>query len=120
MSLCLSPSTCATVPTLTPSEVTTFHPCSICSHETGSVMVDHASTAKTHAHGLGLVERGRRSAPVFGNVTRPLICASVLSSNTRKAKVGQKFRRAEDPVEAKGPVSGAFPVAGAGFEPATS
>src|SRR5207253_5204440 len=39
MSLCLSPSTCATTPTLTPSEPTTFQPCSICNHETGSVML---------------------------------------------------------------------------------
>src|SRR6266496_1948320 len=38
MSLCLSPSTCATVPTMTPSEVITFHPCPICNHETGSVI----------------------------------------------------------------------------------
>src|ERR1700694_506721 len=63
MSLCLSPSTCATVPTVTPSEVTTFHPCSICSHETGSVIVDHASTAKTHAYGLSISGTGRNPLP---------------------------------------------------------
>jgi tetratricopeptide (TPR) repeat protein len=47
MSLCLSPSTCATVPTMTPSEVTTFHHCPIYNHETGSGIVGHASTIET-------------------------------------------------------------------------
>jgi hypothetical protein len=36
------------------------------------------------------------------------------------AKAGQKFRRPVTFENKKGPVTGAFPVAGAGFEPATS
>src|SRR6266516_4013621 len=49
MSLCLSPSTCATLPTMRPSEVITFHPCSICSHETGSVIARPARLgARSH------------------------------------------------------------------------
>jgi hypothetical protein len=45
MSLCLSPSTGETVPTLTPSEVITFDPCPICNHETGSAIAGAAPVA---------------------------------------------------------------------------
>ena len=61
MSLCLSPSTCATMPTMTPSAVITFHPCSICNHETGSVITGAASvTPRSH------VLRHRRPSRVLG------------------------------------------------------
>jgi hypothetical protein len=42
------------------------------------------------------------------------------ASRSVKAKVGQKHARRSRPREPKSPVSGAFRVAGAGFEPATS
>src|ERR1700674_1950321 len=48
MSSLLSPSTCATSPTLTASEVTTFHPCAICNHETGSATLATVAIGNEH------------------------------------------------------------------------
>ena len=54
------------------------------------------------------------------HVTIVLTSRFVPGQPPRRAKVGQKFRRPISHRKHKGPVSGAFEVAGAGFEPATS
>jgi hypothetical protein len=75
---------------------------------------------------LAGAERKRRSARIRRPSERPFPALCIHSGLARQhswgggAKVGQKSRPPALYKEAKGPVSGAFRVAGAGFEPATS